>query len=112
METIVREPGYDGGDCVFISWCKNLTIWEADPTLYQKMMDLRRSCWPTKTIAHTCCCPFILVRALNPFIWLMMDKEMRSRALMHNVPEREIVSTLATFWHYERYATDGNGRNC
>ena len=99
VEVAVQVGGYKTGDgFITIVWDKHTTIWDYDSNVHSRMVYLCRNCWPVKTMpTHICCAPQILVRILKPIMNAVLDKEARTRLLMHDAPEGEIPEVLARY---------------
>lgn len=98
VDIIVSEPGYDGRGFVLIGWYKNATFWDTDLRASRSIIYFLHNCWPVKAMPfHMFCCPSILIRIGVPVLYAVMTKETRSRMLIHDIPESEILDTLS---HY------------
>jgi CRAL/TRIO domain len=77
---------------------QDFTMWDYDHEVWSRSLYFERTCYPVKIIAHHACFPpSIVVKIIKPIVNALMDKHARSRALMHNVPESEILDVLSSY---------------
>jgi len=94
MEVMAREHD----DFVWILWQKNTTIWVYDRTVLTYIPYYYASCWPIRQMpTHVCCANKFLRRIIKPVINATLNRDGRSRTLIHDVPESEILSVLAEY---------------
>jgi len=88
-------------DCIgftMLSWDKKTSVWDFDLNLHMRIFYFNRNAWPIKALpTHLCCPPQMLVRILKPGLNALMDTMARSRTILHDVPEDEIVSALSRY---------------
>jgi hypothetical protein len=73
-------------------------MWDYDHSLYKRIAYFDKSCWPVKRIAtHACCPPPIYVNIIKPILNAFMDKYARSRILVHDVPESQLLGVLSDY---------------
>ena len=84
---------------VLLTNLKDVTIWDYDHRLYDRILYFSMNCWPVKMIAcHVCCAPAsIFDKMIKRITNALMDKHTRSRILQHDVPESQILDVLS---HY------------
>lgn len=98
VELIAREPGYDGRGFILLCWVKDATIFDIDQKINSMLKHFSCNAWPTKAMpSHACCCPEIILRIVKPILRGLIGKEMRSRLIFHDVPESEIVESVAAY---------------
>ena len=88
-----------GCSIVGVAWDKGSTIWDYDQKVFDTVLSCLRYAWPIRCAAiHVCCPPICMVRFAFPVIRAaVMDKWLRSRFEIHDVPECEIVQVLAEY---------------
>ena len=81
-----------------IIWLKNMTIWDYDRKVYDRMEYFETNAFPIRNCAfHICCAPSFVYRILKPILYAVKDKESRSRSLFHDVPESKIFDVLSSY---------------
>ena len=96
---VAAKEGTDGNaDFVFIGWFKNSSLFDFDRKVFGALIYYEKSCLPIKAVgSHACCSPNIVVRMIKPFVDAMMDSRGRTRVMIHDAPENEIVEILAGY---------------
>lgn len=87
-------------DCgiVQLLWERHTSLFDYDPKMHDAIALYLKTCWPVKmTASHICCPPRIPIKVLKPIMHFMLGKEMRTRVLIHDVPEHEIAQVLSRF---------------
>ena len=99
MEVISQEnTDANSGFVVISSHNKGTTIWDYDRLVYDHFFYYEKSCFPVQCIgAHSCRPPSLILQIMKPVIYALMDKRLRTRAVVHNVPTNEILDALSTF---------------
>jgi hypothetical protein len=98
MEVASQENTDVRSGVVYIIWDRDSTIWDFDYKLQSRLTYLDRSCWPVKLVAaHPCCSPGFVIRMTKPIIYALMDKQTRSRTMIHDVPDSQILQDLFTY---------------
>lgn len=98
MEIASDENRETGNGMNWIVFDKFTTVFDIDPKLNRQMAYFYRSCWPVKAMCtHVVCPPKILMRFFRPIFLALMSKEGRSRLKFHDVPECEVIETLAGY---------------
>jgi len=98
MEIAVQESGCLASGFICLVWDKDSTIFDYDPKVFFRMTYFYCNCWPTKHLSmHGCCPPRVLLRMFKPIFFAILNKEVRSRAQIHNVPESQIVEALSQY---------------
>jgi hypothetical protein len=94
----VREPGYNGAGFVVAFWCKNATIWDHDSYFARKMSYYSHHAWPIKSMpTHVCCPELAPLRFVKPIALALLDRSHRSRLVLHNTTESEILEVLSRY---------------
>jgi hypothetical protein len=97
-EVISQENTDMDSGFVFIAWVKDMTIWDFDFRLYDRIAYFDKSCWPVKIIAsHVCCRPWIVVKYLEPIIRALENKHTRTRKMFHDIPENQLLDVLSDY---------------
>jgi len=77
---------------------KFTTIFDIDPKLNRQTTYFYRSCWPVKNMCtHIVCTPKIVKSLAKPVVLALLSKEERSRLKFHDVPECDVIETLAGY---------------
>ena len=77
---------------------KFTTIFDIDAKLNRQTTYLYRFCWPVKAMGiHVVSQPKILTRLLKPIFLALISKDERSRLKFHDIPDCEVVETLAGY---------------
>jgi hypothetical protein len=86
----------DSGIVIF--WfLKDATVWDYDKKLDQIICFFKK-CLPLKMIArHVCYPPSVFGKIFKPIYNAVMDKRQRSRFLIHDVPESQLLDVLSDF---------------
>ena len=83
---------------VQVVWNKDSTIWDFDLRGYKRLTYFERSCWPVKCMAaHVCCSPRSSLQIIKPIVFAFMKKRIRSRNIIHDVPESDILDVLEDY---------------
>jgi len=96
---VAAEANTDAGSGVVeVAWDRDTTIFDYDPTIYDRLLTYLHLYWPVKTVAsHVCCSPRITRRLVHPILHALLTPWSRSRTDMHNVPESEIINVLSRY---------------
>jgi hypothetical protein len=95
---------------VWVIWNKDMTIWDYDRRLHDRIVDFDKNCWPVKRIAsHICCPPSFFIKTIKPIIFYLMDKYARSRVLFHDVPESQLLDVLSDYGIHKEMLSTGMG---
>ena len=77
---------------------KDMTMWDFDYRLYSRIAYFDKNCWPLKRVAsHICFPPRISAKYIVPILNGMHDKHIRSRKLVHDVPESQLLDVLSDY---------------
>jgi hypothetical protein len=77
---------------------KYTTIFDIDAILNRQTTYFYLFCWPVKAMGtHVVSSPKILVRLLKPIFLALISKDERSRLKFHDIPDCEVVETLAGY---------------
>lgn len=77
---------------------KDSTVFDFDIPAYRRMMYFQRSCWPLRFVAtHVCCSPRSSLKIVKPIVFAFMFKGSRSRSIIHDASESEIIDVLAGY---------------
>jgi hypothetical protein len=83
---------------VMICWDKKKAFASYDIAVDFRVPILERRCWPVRTIAaHVCSPPWFAARVLKPVGYALLDKHKRSRIIIHDVPESQILDALSSY---------------
>lgn len=83
---------------VEVTWHKECSLWDYNPSVYDRLIVGLQCYWPIRNIAaHVCCPPKIFARWLFPVLNALTDPCMRARVQVHDVPPSEIVNTLSVY---------------
>lgn len=94
MEIMAREHN----DFVWIVCDKHTTVWNYDRYLISHLPYYYKYCWPIRMMpTHTCCCNAIIRKVVKPVLSATLDKAGRSRTLIHDVPDNQLLATLAEY---------------
>jgi CRAL/TRIO domain len=94
MEVMAQENTDMGSGVVLLISFQNFTMWDYDHELYSRILS---SCWPVNIIARHGCFPPSILKIIKPILNALVDKHTRSRVLMHDVPESEILDVLSSY---------------
>jgi hypothetical protein len=98
VEVAAQESTRIEKGCAGIGWDKESTIMDFDATLFSRLAHFEKCCWPIKIAArHVCCTSSVLLLVMHAILLALMDRESRSRIVVHNVPETEIIQSLSRF---------------
>jgi hypothetical protein len=108
---MAQENTHINSGFVAIDFCKDFTMWDNDHGLYAQLIYFMENCWPIKSIAsHLCCAPSIVVRILKLTTFVLMDKHTRSRKVVHDIPESQLLDILSDYGiHKEMLPTQMGG---
>jgi len=94
MEIMAREHD----DFVWIFLEKDASVWNYNRYLITHVPYYYRSCWPVKMMpTHTFGSNKFVRKVVKPVLYAAMDKAARSRTLIHDVPENEMLDVLACY---------------
>lgn len=83
---------------VYIGWMKNCSVWDFGSKLFGRLSHYETHCWPMKFVAaHMCGSSNALTRIVSPVCKALMDRRGRSRMLIHDVSEGNVLEILAEF---------------
>ena len=95
---MAQENRDSGCGLVLVDYLKDFTIWDFDRGLYDKLVYFMLNCWPVKIIAcHVCYAPWIFRKFVKPVAYAVMDTHMRSRILIHDVQESQLLDVLSNY---------------
>jgi hypothetical protein len=98
IEVLAQANTDIGSGVVMIVKDKDFTIWHYDGRLYERMTYFDMKCWPVKIIArHVCVAPWFVVNIIKPIRYALIDKHTRSRILIHDGPESQILDVLSDY---------------
>jgi hypothetical protein len=87
-----------GSGIVVVLFLKDATIWDYDHRLYSQTYYHVNHCWPVRIIArHICYPPSIFVKIIKPITYAYFDKRSRSRLLIHDVLESQVLDILSSY---------------
>lgn len=83
---------------VQVVWNKGATLFDYDIQYYKRMWYFEQCCWPARAVAtHVCCSNSKSLSVIKPIVFAMMKRRARSRAIMHDAPESEIIDVLSQY---------------
>lgn len=95
---MAQENTHIDRGCIVLAWDAHSKVFNFDPSLFGPLALFEKSCWPIKFLArHVCCTSSLMLRIMNPVLMALMDKEARSRLVLHNVPVSEIATSLSNY---------------
>lgn len=98
VEVAAQESTIIEKSCPSIGWDKESTIMDFDATLFSRLAHFEKCCWLIKIAArHVCCTSSVLLLVMHHILLALMDRESRSRIVVHNIPETEIIQSLSRF---------------
>jgi hypothetical protein len=98
IEVTAQENTDVRSGVVMICWDKNKVFASYDCVVNYRVPIFERNCWPIRTIAtHACSPPWFVARVLKPILYALMDKHSRSRIILHDVPESQILNALSSY---------------
>lgn len=98
IEVTAKENTDVRSGVVMICWDKKKVFASYDNAVDFRVPILERWCWPVRTIAtHACSPPWFVARVLKPVFYALMDKHSRSRIMIHDVPESQILDALSSY---------------
>jgi CRAL/TRIO domain len=111
FEVMAQENKDMNSSFVLVELAKDITIWDYDPRLHDRIIYFDKACWPVKCIAsHICCAPSIFLKIIKPIINALMGKRNRARQLLHDVPESQLLEVLSDYGiHKEMLPTEMGG---
>ena len=79
-------------------WLKHTSIFDYDVKIYDRMHHFDMSAWPIRSCSFHICCPqSSTLRIVIPILFAVADKESRTRAVFHTVPEKELLAALSEY---------------
>lgn len=98
MEVAAEQcPDTESG-CVIIGWDRDTSIWDFPRNVYNRVIELEKSCLPIRFVAaHSCCPSSVYMKIMVPVILALTDRRARSRVVVHNVPVSEIIIVLSAY---------------
>lgn len=97
IEAVTRENTHRECGTVSVVWGEGLTIWDYDKA-YDRLSELLLTSFPMKMLAsHICCMPRIVSRVVSPVVNALLNKELRTRLLVHTAPSSEILQALSMY---------------
>ena len=94
----MREYAEPDGSFVWIQWAKDRTVWALDRDAMIRIPYYHRSCWPVRKLpVHSCCASVFERKVVGPILMASMGRDGRSRTMIHDVPESEILEALAEY---------------
>ena len=98
MEVAAHKSTDIGNGVVVILWHKHTTLWDYDSKVYDRMLRFFADCWPVRIVScQICCPPWYYVRMVKPIIFAVSDKHIRSRFVIHSIPESQLLKALARY---------------
>lgn len=77
---------------------KHSSVWNYDNRVYPRWTDFETNAWPVQIMAfHVLCPPPFIKRVIFPIMMALTDQRARARTLIHDIPEEDIVSTMAKY---------------
>jgi hypothetical protein len=81
-----------------ISWDKKKMVANYDSVVNFRLPIFERKRWPIRTTAtHSCSPSWVVARVLKPILYALMDKHSRSRIIIHDVCESQILDALSSY---------------
>lgn len=97
VEVTASENTHISSGIVQCVWFAGATIWDYDKVL-DRLADFFSNSFPIKVLAsHLCCPPKVITRVVVPIVHAFMNKELRARVLVHDVPEKDILQVLSSY---------------
>ena len=98
MEVLAEENNDIHSGIVLVVWDKNTSIYDHDRQLYDLFVHFDATCWPVKRLAHHICCPSVFgISLLKPIIYALVERQTRSRIVIHDVPVSRILEVLSSY---------------
>ena len=83
---------------IYLGWNKDSTVWDFDAKVYGRLSYFLKTCWPMNFLAnHQCGASSIISRIVRPVMQALMDRRGRSRMVIHNGPQKEILDELSAY---------------
>lgn len=87
---------------VYIASNKGATIWDIGDKIFGRISHYEKTCWPIKFIgAHVVGSSSIAFRIIKPIIRALTDRRGRSRMVIHDVPDSELLDALSGYGIHE-----------
>lgn len=94
----MREPGYDGWGFVALVDEQGASIFDFESRVDSKVAYYMNDVWPARAIPmHSCCPTGFFVKAVKPITFMWMNRIVRARFVIHEVPENELLSSLSPY---------------
>lgn len=83
---------------VDIIWDAKSTFWDFDRLVGSSIPRFEKTSWPLRIVTHhICCSPKLVAMLMKPIFFGGASKFTRTRTLLHDVPESEIVGVLEKY---------------
>jgi len=98
MEVASQECTDVGSGFVYIGWNKDTAVWDFGAKVYSRLSHFETKCWPIRFVAaHMCGASNALSRIVAPVLKALMDRRGRSRMVIHEVPDSEVIEVLSGY---------------
>ena len=98
VEVLAQENNDIQSGIVLVIWDKNTSINDYDRRLYDLYARFEADCWPVKVLAVHICSPSIFgFHFAKPMIYALVDTRIRSRMVIHDVPDSQIFQNLSSY---------------
>lgn len=83
---------------VYIGWNKDSSLYDISNKVFGRIAQYEKTCWPMKFVAaHICGSSSLVFRIIMPIINALTDRRGRSRMVIHDVPDDELLEALAGY---------------